>query len=107
MLAVIGGHPNISFTARFLYSPCAWDLLLSNNRTIERHSVTSSWVKSVGYDADTSTLEVEFVHGAIFQYFDVPAIVHAELMAADSKGTFLNNRIRKARYRYRRIHDPQ
>lgn len=45
------------------------------------------------------------MHGAIFQYFDVPVIIYTELMAAESKGWFLNNRIRKARYRYARLRD--
>lgn len=65
--------------------------------------MNSSWVKSIGYDADASTLEVEFVHGAIFQYFDVPLEVYLAFQSADSMGTFINQRIRKGRYRYRRV----
>jgi hypothetical protein len=39
---------------------------------MERHSVTSSNVKSIGYDASSSTLEVEFNSGGIYQYYSVP-----------------------------------
>jgi hypothetical protein len=65
--------------------------------------VNSSWVKSIGYDADSLTLEVEFVHGAVFQYFEVPLEVFIAFQSADSKGAFINQRIRKGRYRYQRL----
>lgn len=71
--------------------------------TIDRQEVSSSWVKSIGYDAESSTLEVEFVHGAVFQYFDVPFEVFVAFSSCDSKGAFINQRIRKGRYRYQRV----
>ncbi|WP_338564727.1 KTSC domain-containing protein [Erwinia sp. E_sp_W01_6] len=36
-----------------------------------RKPVTSSILKSVGYDADTSTLEISFRYGIVNQYFGV------------------------------------
>jgi hypothetical protein len=66
-----------------------------------RQPVSSSWVARVGYDPDTLTLEVELLDGALYRYFDVPEHEANELVAADSVGTCLNEKI-KGRYRYRR-----
>ena len=69
---------------------------------MDRQSVTSSNVRSVGYDADTQTLEVEFHSGSIYQYDGVPERVHRGLMQAASKGSYLHLHIRN-QYPYRRI----
>jgi hypothetical protein len=39
-------------------------------------------------------LEVEVAGGDVYRYFDVPGDVFAELMRAESKGAFFNERIR-------------
>lgn len=70
---------------------------------MERTQVTSSNVVSVGYDSTTSTCEVEFRHGGVYQYFDVPASEYAALLAAPSVGGYLDAHIKKAGYRYRRL----
>ena len=67
-----------------------------------RIPVNSTNIASIGYDSSSMTLEVEFVSGGIYQYFDVPENVYNELMSADSHGTFLNRQI-KGYYRYARI----
>lgn len=59
-----------------------------------RIPVDSSSLKSVGYDASAQTLEVEFQHGAVYVYLDVPQDVFEELKAAESKGRFFNSNIR-------------
>ncbi|CAI0696705.1 MULTISPECIES: KTSC domain-containing protein [Serratia] len=69
---------------------------------MDRESVTSSNISSIGYDAESQTLEIEFLNGAIYQYFDVPEQVHAELMRADSVGAFLARNI-KGSFRYSRV----
>jgi len=66
---------------------------------MNRTPVSSSDVAEIGYDAATMTLEVAFHKGGIYQYFDVPESVYHEFMSADSKGKFLNTRI-KSNYRY-------
>lgn len=71
-------------------------------QAMKRTTVTSSSIASVGYDPGTSTLEVEFNHGAVYQYFMVPDTVFHEFMRADSLGTFLNTRI-KGTYPYVQI----
>lgn len=57
---------------------------------MERSEVKSSLLKSVGYDAATGTLEVEFSNGPsrVYQYADVAPEKFAEMMAAKSVGSF-------------------
>jgi len=69
---------------------------------MERVSLASSNVASAGYDAQTSTLEVEFLNGNIYQYFDVPEHIYEGLLAADSPGGYLNDTV-KGIYRYARL----
>jgi len=66
---------------------------------MEKISVTSSNVESIGYDIGSETLEIEFKNGATYQYFDVP---ENELEHADSVGGYLASRI-KGTYRYSRV----
>jgi hypothetical protein len=68
---------------------------------MERTSVDSSNVVSIGYEVNTDTLEVEF-SGGIYCYYDVPAYVFEELMASDSKGTYLHQNIKNS-YNYEKI----
>ena len=69
---------------------------------MERYSVASSNIASIGYDAGTETLEVEFLSGAIYQYYNVPQNMYDQLMRAGSKGRFLNTYIKNA-YPYSRV----
>jgi hypothetical protein len=69
---------------------------------MQRIAVLSSNLASVGYDEITATLEVEFTSGAIYQYFDVPAHVHASLMSAPSAGSFFAHNVRNS-YRYSQL----
>ena len=61
---------------------------------MERESVSSSNIASIGYDAENEILEVEFNHGGIYQYFDVPNNVYEELMSAPSHGVYFSANIR-------------
>lgn len=69
---------------------------------IVRESVASSSVVSIGYDEATETLEVEFLNGTVYQYFNIGADLYRQFMAAPSKGQFLNTCIRSA-YPYSRV----
>ena len=69
---------------------------------MQRKSVASSNIASVGYDANTETLEVEFLNGSIYQYYNVPLNMYDLLMAESSKGRFLNAYIKNA-YPYSRV----
>jgi alpha-mannosidase len=69
---------------------------------MKRVPVSSSTLVSVGYDPDDRVLEVKFQHGGVYQYLDVPADVHRELMAADSHGSYLARTV-KPNYEFRRV----
>ena len=71
----------------------------SNSRT----TVSSSAMRSVGYDRDARVLEIEFTGGEVYQYFKVPASVHRGLMSAESHGRYLNEYVKGAGYEYRRV----
>jgi lysyl-tRNA synthetase class 2 len=59
---------------------------------VKRLEVTSRAIRSVGYQV--GTLEIEFVDGDVYRYFLVPRHVFLELVQAESKGAFFNDRIR-------------
>ncbi|MDE0174250.1 MAG: KTSC domain-containing protein [Defluviicoccus sp.] len=69
---------------------------------MQRYSVASSNIASIGYDANTETLEVEFLNGSLYQYYNVPQNMYDQLMAEGSKGRFLNAYIKNA-YPYSRV----
>jgi len=70
---------------------------------MHRDPVQSSNLASVGYEPETSTLEIEFHNGGIYQYFQVPQEIYEGLMNAGSKGTFFHQFIRKAGYPYTKV----
>lgn len=69
---------------------------------MNRIQVNSSNIKSIGYDSQSSVLEVEFNSGDIYQYFDVSDYLYQQFLHASSHGQFLNNHIRY-NYRYQKI----
>ena len=62
---------------------------------MQRESVQSSNIASLGYDSDTSTLEVEFHSGAVWQYHDVPENVYYDMKNSESLGKFFNANIKR------------
>jgi hypothetical protein len=69
---------------------------------MERESVQSSNLKSVGYDPLSHILEIEFHSGGLYQYSVVPESVHRELMMAGSKGSYFDRNI-KNRFPYHKL----
>lgn len=69
---------------------------------MEREMVDSSTILSIGYEPTSSTLEIEFKNGGIYQYFNVPDPIYQQLIASDSKGKFLHAYIKPA-YPYSRV----
>ncbi len=69
---------------------------------MDRHYVSSSNVSSIGYDAASQTLEVEFKDGSVYQYYNVPNGVYDAFMSAPSKGQFLAYQIKNV-YPYSRV----
>lgn len=66
-----------------------------------RTSVSSSNLRSVGYDVATHTLEITFHSGGVYVYDSVPTEVHAGLMSAPSHGRYFDRHI-KGRYAFRK-----
>jgi len=72
------------------------DFIMPYNITgIIRTPVASSNIASVGYDAERNILEIEFHHGGVYQYFDVPAEVYTELMNAGSISSFFYHNVKE------------
>ena len=67
-----------------------------------REPVASTNIVSLGYDADTETLEVEFGSGSVYQYYNVGAAIYEQLAEASSKGQFINTYIKNA-YPFSRV----
>ncbi len=61
---------------------------------MQRTGVLSGTIMSVGYEAATLTLELEFTSGEIFQYFHVPLTTYIGLMNAASKSDFYLHNIK-------------
>ena len=55
---------------------------------MKRQNVDSSMATSVGYESETSTLEIEFKTGEVWQYYDVPENVFNEMMRGLLEDTF-------------------
>ncbi len=69
---------------------------------MQRQSVTSNHLRSVGYDPSTKTLEVEFKNGRIYHYAKVPSSEFDALMTAESLEEYLNDNI-KSTFSYREV----
>jgi hypothetical protein len=69
---------------------------------MERQPVQSCNLKTVGYDTHLKNLEIEFHSGMVFQYQNVPSHIFANLLSAQSTGTFFTDKI-KNRYRSIRL----
>jgi len=61
---------------------------------MDRKNIESSMIRSIGYDANISTLEIEFNSGAVWQYFDFPESLWYEFEASDSQGKFFHREIK-------------
>lgn len=69
---------------------------------MRRTSVSSSNLASVGYDPEQFILEVEFLSGSVYHYYDVPEQVYRGLMGASSHGTYFGEYIRMS-YQYSQV----
>ena len=61
---------------------------------MNRIAVSSTNIRSVGYDLASRTLEVEFHSGGLYQYSDVPETIYQGFMRAASKGSYFHEHIR-------------
>lgn len=69
---------------------------------MDRAPVSSTNILSIGYDETAETVEVEFMNGTLYQYYNVGQSLYDQFREATSKGQFLNAFIRNA-YPYSRV----
>ena len=62
---------------------------------IPSQPVQSTAIAKVGYSKRRHILEIEFLNGAVYRYFDVPGSAYRELMSAESKARFYDSNIKK------------
>lgn len=62
----------------------------------------SSNLRSARYDEDTQVLELTFLNGGTYEYYDLPVPVAEGFERAESKGGYLAAHI-KGHYRYSRV----
>jgi ATP-dependent DNA helicase RecG len=74
---------------------------MNRNAGIKRIPVASPNIASIGYDKEIHILEIEFHHGAIYHYKDVPENVYEELMSSPSHGAYFMNEI-KDKFNYQK-----
>jgi hypothetical protein len=91
----------IDYAEKFLNLPVqpeavkeAREIMLQDSTT-NRIKVESTYLRSVGYDATSQILEIEFRRGEVYQYVDVPIAVYTELMNAPSHGKYFNTNIKE------------
>jgi hypothetical protein len=60
---------------------------------MERKKVSSSKLRSVGYDERARVLEVELNDGSVYQYSGVSPEVHRRLMSAPSLVSYYQDKI--------------
>ena len=61
---------------------------------VERLSVKSRILRSVGYHDSTKVLEIEFQTGLVYQYAGVPPKVFTDLMHSDEIGKYFSEKVR-------------
>lgn len=72
------------------------------DKKMERHPISSTNIASVGYESESETLEIEFLTGSTYQYFDVPQQVFEGLKTASSPGQYFAQHV-KGVFRYSKI----
>jgi hypothetical protein len=73
-----------------------------NQSDVIRTKVDSSSIDSLGYSVANRILEVTFVRGAFYRYFEVPEQIFQEFLCAPSKGVYFNSAVRNC-FQYERV----
>jgi hypothetical protein len=65
---------------------------------MQRKEISSTMIRSIGHDSDNSVLEIEFLNGAVWQYYDFPESEWYSFDSAESHGKYFHRSI-KGHYR--------
>jgi hypothetical protein len=84
-------------------------LLLAESQTLPWERVKSSNLAAVAYDPDNRRMYVEFLDrpkqpASLYVYYEVPPSVYQGMLAAGSKGKYLDAAVKKAGYRSDKIY---
>lgn len=60
---------------------------------MERKKVSSSHVRSIGYDAREQILEIEFFSGSVIEYSRVSSEIYRRLMASTTMKSYIEDNI--------------
>lgn len=63
---------------------------------MERKRLNASNIRSAGYDARSSVLEIEFANGGVTQYTGVSEEIFRRLMNAPSPGSYFQDQIEES-----------
>lgn len=64
--------------------------------------VLSTEIEWIGYEDSKNMLQVEFIAGGVYQYYQVPRFVYEEFLEAESHCRFFEEHI-KGNYEYRQV----
>ena len=70
--------------------------------TYYQEYVISSNLDQAGYDDETESLDITFLSGSKYRYFNVPQFIYDDLVNASSKGRYFWRNIRGV-YEYQRL----
>jgi hypothetical protein len=71
---------------------------------MRRVPIVSISIASIGYEADSRVLEIEFREsGKVYRYFDVPPGEYEAFLQSPSKGSYLNQTLKNRGYLYERV----
>lgn len=66
---------------------------------MERKPVESSNIASAGFCPDRKCIEVEFKNGSVYEYESCDQKLYDDLMAAESKGKFVNANLKGRKFK--------
>ena len=69
---------------------------------MHRTTVGSVGISQVGYDEGAHTLEIEFVSGSVYDFFNVPPKIYDDFMHSATKERFYESNV-LARFPYQRV----
>lgn len=68
-----------------------------------RNHVASSNIAAIGYDPEKQILEVEFINGGVYQYFNVPREVYDNFLSSGSMGRYFQDNIKSQAFTFSKI----
>lgn len=66
---------------------------------MERTSVESSNIASVGFCPERKCLQIEFRNGSVYEYEDCDQKLYDQLMTSESKGKFVNAHVKGRKFK--------